>query len=189
MMEFKGVTYMPNPVQGIDQSIWNLLPKDVQQFYDIVNGIVAFNGGLHIRGLGTKPAWHDLAKYWQGDMALHEVYAELSPSDIPFAQDCLGDQYFIRVGTVWNLMSETGDVEDLELEFDEFISECLRDPVEFLSLEPLVSFMDGGGSLQPGHLLKVDPPFIEESTSYQLTTSEVDQQLLALFEIYRHQMR
>ena len=119
---------------------------------------------------------------------MYKVYPALNPLDIPFAQDCLGDQYFIRLGTVWNLMSETGDIEDLELEFDEFIAECFRDPVAFLSLEPLVSFMDEGGSLKPGYLLKVDPPFIQESESYLFSPCAVDQQLIALSEIYRQQL-
>lgn len=184
-MEFRGITYLQDAVEEINQNTYESIPKELRMFYEEANGLIAFNGGLHIRGLTEDPSWHNLVRYWNGDMALFKVYEELRPSDIPFAEDCLGDQYFLRLGTVWNLMTESGDIEDLELEFDEFISHCIDDPVEFLSLEPLVEFMEDGGGLLPGELLTIDPPLMTEAESYAISKSKVDDRLAQLFELYR----
>jgi len=184
-MEFKGITYLQDVAEEIDQETFESLPKELRTFYQGTNGLIAFNGGLHIRGVGSDPSWHDLARYWHGEMALHLVYTEMRPSDIPFAQDCLGDQYFYRLGTVWNLMCESGDIEDLELEFDEFIAHCVDDPIEFLSLEPLIEFMSDGGALAPGELLAIDPPLMVEANAYEISKCAVDDRLSKLFELYR----
>jgi len=97
-------------------------------------------------------------------MAFHEIYLEIEPTDIPFAQDCLGDQYLLRQNKVIQLYADTGEVEELNMDFDEFINECIEDPVEFLSLEPLLQFESEGGVLMPGELLHVYPLFsMEES--------------------------
>ncbi len=187
-LEFRGVTFLPESYEEwkIDHpSDWMQLPKGLQSFYNNIDGLVAFNGGLHIRGLRSKPGWHSLMPYWKGAKALHHVYEELRPTDIPFAQDCLGDQFFLRLGTVWNLMAESGDVEDLELDFDGFIEACMDDPVDFLSLEPLIAFMGNGGELLAGELLVADPPFSHEAADYHMSKAPVEEQLEKLLDHYR----
>jgi hypothetical protein len=39
------------------------------------------------------------------------------------------------------------------------------DPIEYLSLQPLFQFQNEGGSLQPGQLLSVYPPFCTKESA------------------------
>ncbi len=174
-MEFKGVLYLGEAIT--DRETWEELPDDLRDFYQEINGVIAFNGGLHIRGCVLTPEWHSLKRVWKGDEALFRFYPALRQGDIPFAQDCLGDQYFLRMGSVWYLMADTGEVDDLEIEFYDFLEDAINDPVEFLGLEPLVHFLDEGHYLEPGYLLKPDPPFSVESENYTLEKVPVLQRL------------
>jgi hypothetical protein len=123
------------------------------------NGFVAFGGGLHVRGICAAPAWHSLARFWSGDDALLRIYTSIQPDDVPFGEDALGDQFFLRGADCWRLLAEVDDVEALGCGFDEFISRALADPVEFLGLEPLIQFRREGGTLKPGELINAYPPF------------------------------
>jgi hypothetical protein len=170
-LEFKGTIYLGETIT--DQTLWSLLPDDLKSFYQDINGLIAFQGGLHIRGCVSEPEWHSLRQVWKGDWALHRAFTNLRESDIPFAQDCLGDQFFIRLGSVWRLIVDTGDVEDLEVELYDFFEDAVNDPVEYLDLEPLVCFLEEGQTISPGQLLKVDPPFTIESDKYEITAIEM----------------
>jgi hypothetical protein len=88
----------------------------------------------------------------------------LQVADVPFAEDCLGDQFLLRDGRVWRLAAETGEVEALEVGLSGFFEAVQADPVEYLSLHPLLQFQREGGRLEPGQLLAAFPPFcIKES--------------------------
>ena len=78
---------------------------------------------------------------------------------MPFAEDCLGDQFLLRNSEVWHLAAETGELESLRIGLKEFFDAVASDPVEFLSLHPLMQFQDEGGILDPGQLLAAYPPF------------------------------
>jgi hypothetical protein len=156
-VEFPGTTYVgPDPD---DSEILERLPGDLRRFLDGANGVVAFDGGLHIRGASTEPHWHSLRHVWTGALALHERYANVRADDIPFAQDAVGDQWLIRDEQVVMLAAETGDVEPLGQTFEEFLQAAAADPVETLGLHPLMQFRSDGGILTPGQLLNVYPPF------------------------------
>ena len=103
-MEFRGVIF--DSVKMDDREIWQDLPSELKSFYTEINGIVAYRGGLHIRGCVSGPDWHSLRYFWKGPKALYRQFASLRENDIPFAEDCLGDQYFWRLGTVWRLGKE-----------------------------------------------------------------------------------
>ncbi len=183
-VEFKGITYInhdcDNP-EMIDQ-----LPDELGAFYKEINGLVAYNGGFQIRGCGTTPTWNSLEDAWKGPNAFHKTYPNLGEDDIPFGQDCLGDQYVFRGGSVWQLLTETGDLDDLELEFDEFIDEVIEDPVEFLALYPLLDYMESGEELKPGELLVPSIPFSEETEEeYTFSKSPVSKRLNQLKEYYQ----
>lgn len=183
-VEFKGITYInhdcDNP-EMIDQ-----LPDELRAFYKEINGLVAYNGGFQIRGCGTTPSWNSLEDAWKGPNALHKTYSNLGEDDIPFGQDCLGDQYVFRGGSVWQLLTETGDLDDLELEFDEFIDEVIEDPVEFLALYPLLDYMESGEELKPGELLVPSMPFsVETEEEYTFTKDSVSNRLNQLKEYYQ----
>ncbi len=174
-MEFKGTIYLGDELTDVE--IFQNLPEELKSFYLDINGIIAFNGGLHIRGCVLDPDWHSLRHVWVGDSALFRVFNALSPKDIPFAQDCLGDQYFLRMGSVWSLMVDTGEIDDLEIELYDFLEDAILDPVEFLGLEPLVQFLDDGQVLEPGFILKSIPPFSIEADHYVLEKVSTMQRL------------
>jgi hypothetical protein len=145
------------------------LPKELAALLQQVNGFVQFHGGLHVRGACLAPTWHSLRDAWIGPNALHELYPEVKPSDVPFAEDCMGDQFVLRDGAVWHLLAETGELESLEATFKEFFQNVEEDPGEHLGLHPLLQFQRDGGHLQPGQLLAAYPPFCLEEAEDGVT--------------------
>ncbi|NVO30087.1 hypothetical protein [Hymenobacter lapidiphilus] len=134
------------------------LPIYLQAFLRAQNGVVAYFGGLHIRGCVAAPGWHALAQVWQGERALWRTYSELRKSDIPFAQDCVGNQFLLRGDAVLLLDTETGELADLDVDFKHFLFGAEKFPMDALGLEPLRTFQQAGGMLQPGQLLSLYPP-------------------------------
>ena len=53
----------------------------------------------------------------------------------------------------------------MDLGLAEFLSRVQVDPVEFLSLEPLLRFQRDGGALEPGQLLAAHPPFCTKQSA------------------------
>jgi hypothetical protein len=153
--------FSPPPVT--DRDILTLVPSGYADFLQQKNGFVAFRGGLHVRGACIEPQWHSLRTVWQGPLALHSLYGNVTESDIPFAEDCVGDQFLIRSGEVLRLRAETGDTEKLGLGWREFLEACFANPIEFLALQPLLAFERNGERLGPGQLLGVYPPFFAEN--------------------------
>ena len=160
-MEFQNVTYQGPPVD--DPAIVAEVPIEYRELLQNVNGLIAFGGGLHIRGACAGPDWHSLRHAWRGSHALHTKFQAVRPADLPFAQDAFGDQFFLRDAQVWRLAAETGEVEPLGAGFLGFLEEACRDPIEYLRLAPLQRFRAEGGELHPGQLLNVYPPFVVES--------------------------
>ncbi len=126
------------------------------------NGFIWFRGGLHVRGACMSPEWHSLRNACLGPSAFHELYWSVLPTDIPFAEDCMGDQFLLRHGSVARLAAETGGVEDLGIDASEFLRRVQEDPVGFLQMQPLVQFQSEGGELTPGKLLAAYPPFFAQ---------------------------
>lgn len=165
-MEFTSVTYQGSAIT--DKQTFAQLPKELQNFLEQVNGIVVFGGGLQIYGCVVQPEWLSLGKAWN---ELIRTYEHLTESDIPFAQDCMGDHFILRNSQVSYLNCETGELDNLELSFDDFLREAISNPVDFLSLNPLLQHQQNGGILQPGELLNAYPPFsmkIEQNQSYSI---------------------
>ncbi|MCB0664757.1 MAG: hypothetical protein KDC80_02995 [Saprospiraceae bacterium] len=171
-MEFRGITYKDEMIT--DQATLQRLPPDLKNFYREINGLVAYQGGLHIRGCVKDPSWHSLRRVWSDDWALHRKFATLTEHDVPFAQDCLGDQYFWRLGTIWRLYWDDGEVEDLELELYDFFDEVHLDPIDFLDLEPLVYYLEQGKTLSPGFLLRSDPPLSIDAEHYEFMPVSIE---------------
>ncbi len=148
-----------------DTEILAKVPKDYRRLLTETNGFVLFDGGLYIRGAVLSPEWHSLRKVWLGDFALHKLFPAIEETDVPFAQDCLGDQFVLRDSVVYKLDAEVGELDSLGVDLQTFLEQAQENPVEYLSLEPLLQFMSEGGKLQPGQLLSVYPPFIAEESA------------------------
>jgi hypothetical protein len=142
-----------------DPGLLSALPEELRGRLRETNGVVAFRGGLHVRGAVDGPKWHSLAAAWRGEEAFHHHYRSLTPDDIPFAEDALGDQFFLRGAEVWKLMSETDDANQISASLDGFLASCEADPVAFLLLEPLLRVEQDDGPLKPGQLINAYPPF------------------------------
>lgn len=94
-----------------------------------------------------------------GENALWILFSSVEQTDVPFGQDALGDQFLLRDGTVHRLQSETGHIEALQCGLYDFLEAAQFDAVKFLSLEPLLQFLNDNGVLQPGQLLSAYPLF------------------------------
>jgi hypothetical protein len=156
-MEQTYITFKGSDVS--DPEILDRVPEDYRLLLNQINGFVMFDGGFHVRGAVSSPEWHSLRKVWLGDFALHKLYPALKDTDVAFAQDCLGDQFILRDDVVYRLSAETGELESLEMDLDTFLDKAQQNPVEFLSLQPLLQYMAEGGKLQLGQLLNAYPPF------------------------------
>ncbi|NNC83179.1 MAG: hypothetical protein HKN79_06345 [Flavobacteriales bacterium] len=185
-LDFKGVIFRME--EGPDTELLERLPDHLQDFYQEINGIIAYNGGLQIRSCIDTDDWHSLGRFWKGERSLSRIYPNLLESDIPFAQDCLGDQYFLRDDQVWILSGETGDVMDMEVDLPGFIEQAIDDPVEFLAMEPLAYYLQTEGDLQPGELLHVVPALSEqedEETAYHIEALSVEKRLDWLHDYFK----
>lgn len=160
-----------------DPDIINRVPEAYSRLLNQVNGFIAFDGGLHVRGAVLSPKWHSLRVVWTGDLALYRLYPELRETDIPFGQDYLGDQFVMRDDVVYRLSGETGKLESLQTDFDGFLKHAQEDPVNYLYLEPLLQFQSEGGKLEPGQLLNILPPFIMKESE-----DGVSMQAISLFD-------
>jgi hypothetical protein len=138
------------------------------------NGCIAWRGGLHVRGACREPAWHSLRSAWEGSDAFHLLYEEVLESDVPFAEDALGDQFLIRDDEVWHLWAETGEIERRAPTLEAFMAEILAEPTQSLALEPVMAFLDAGQSLEPGQLLMAYPPFCVTQSDAGVTLTAID---------------
>ncbi|HTK75675.1 MAG TPA: hypothetical protein VL371_10490 [Gemmataceae bacterium] len=156
-MELQHVTYSGPPID--DEPLLARLPTSLADLLRQMNGFIQLHGGLHVRGACLQPAWHSLREAWAGGSAFHRFYPHVRRKDVPFAEDCMGDQFLLRSGRVYKLAAETGALEPMNVSLAAFFQAVAADPVEFLSLHPLIKFQHDGGRLEPGQLLGAFPPF------------------------------
>ncbi len=156
-MQLESVTYVGPTLS--DVALLDRLPANLAGLLRQVNGFIQFHGGLHVRGACYEPDWHSLRDAWDGEAAFWRLYPEVDQADVPFAEDCMGDQFVLRDGVVYKLSAETGEVESLGVDLRGFFEAVKADPVEYLSLHPLLEHQQDGGGLEPGQLLAAFPPF------------------------------
>ena len=175
-MQLEHVTFTGPPLD--DPALLELLPSNLAGLLKQINGFIQFHGGLHLRGACIEPGWHSLRNAWQGETAFWRLYTEVRQSDIPFAEDCMGDQFLLRDLVVHKLAAETGEVMSLGHGLREFFVNIAADPVEYLSLHPLLMYQQNGGQLMPGQLLVAYPPFCtkESANGVSLTAIATDEQ-------------
>ncbi len=171
-----------------DVEILPRLPASYTRLLASRNGFIAFDGGLHVRGACLEPAWHSLRSALDGPDALHDLFSEIGPDDVPFGEDALGDQFILRAGVVYRLRAESDELTSLTLDLDGFLAAAAADPVEFLALQPLLNFHAKGGRLTPGQLLSVYPPFVfkESGADASLRAVPAIERLRFLAQLARH---
>lgn len=170
---FKGTPYVASA------EVERLLPQNLISLLKQLNGFVQYGGGLHVRGVCEEPGWHSLISVMSGPQALHRLYPSVLESDVPFAQDCMADQYILRSGVVHKLHAEVGDVESLGVGLGAFFESAGSNPVEFLGMEPLLQLQRDGSCLQPGEVIHAYPPFCtkEAANGVSLKAVRIDEAL------------
>ncbi|GAB3824143.1 SMI1/KNR4 family protein [Hymenobacter jeollabukensis] len=181
----KDITYIGAPVS--DAATFKLLPFDMQSFMLQNNGLIAYYGALHIRGCCQEPLWHSIRETWDGPNAFWRNYRNVKRSDLPFAEDAVGNQFLLRRGEVIFLDAETGEIQPLGVNFTGFIEGVQRFPDKALDLGPVGQFMEYGALLQPGELLAIYPPVCVKSDdeSFELTRMPTEVRLHSLAHLYK----
>ena len=87
-------------------------------------------------------------------MKLSHLFSTININDIPFAQDCFGDQYIIRNNKLGRVLAEIDEFQDLKIDFYEFLHQVTSNVYEFLAIENISQF-----NLQPNQLINAFPPF------------------------------
>ena len=143
-----------------DLEILSRLPANIARTFESQNGFISVEGGLHVRGACQNPMWHSIRTAWEGEFAISRLYPMVEKSDIPLAEDCFGNQYLLRKGKVIRLLGETGELDNLDTNWEEFIARFEAATIDSFQLFHLARFREEGGELHPGFLLSVYPPFI-----------------------------
>ena len=159
--------------ETLDGATLDRLPESVQNVLKQVNGFIYREGIFHFRGAVASPEWHSLNSVLKGKMALSNLFSSLEDTDIPFGQDCVGDQFFLRGETVFKLFAETDEVESLGFNLEEFLDEIEKDPLEILSPEPLLQLHQEGKKLEPGQIIHVYPPFCTKEAAEGVSLNPV----------------
>jgi hypothetical protein len=179
------LTFTVPPID--DAAILTRVPTDLAERLRQTNGFIWFGGGLHVRGACREPRWHSLRAAWEGEAAFHVLYPAVRTDDVPFGEDCMGDQFLIRDGSVWKLAAETGDMEDLGLTLTQFFERAEADPIDTLGMEPLVRFNEDGGTLRADQLLAVAPPYcLTTDGERDLRAIPADERRLFLADLAAH---
>ncbi|MBG0757341.1 hypothetical protein [Vibrio cidicii] len=113
---------------------------------------ILYSGGLQIRSNHSQERLLNVNTFLDGELAFHNLYREVKASDFPIAQDCFGDQFFIRDNLVVKLNAETGDIDEFGCTWEQFLAWVDEDPIERLSIP---NDLD----LKVGQLLFAYPPF------------------------------
>ncbi|MFQ6553520.1 hypothetical protein AAD018_014380 [Aestuariibius insulae] len=162
-MELTHITYQGPAVD--DEEMLDRLPDSLRSILTSVNGFIQFGGALHMRGACFGPDWHSLRRAWDGPGALHHLFPSVSRDWVPFAEDCVGDQFLLEGDVVLRLSAEIGDIERMELSLPDFMKAAATDPVEFLSMHPLLQYLNQETKLPEGALVHAYPPFCSKESA------------------------
>ncbi len=116
---------------------------------------IRYSGGLQIRSENAEELLLNVRTFQRGHLVLSELYSSVRPDDYPIAQDCFGDQFLIRDNSVIKLMAETGDIEEFNCTWEQFLVWADEDPENRLDLPENLD-------LESGKLLLAYPPFCTE---------------------------
>ncbi|MFT5197294.1 MAG: hypothetical protein ACI9EW_002374 [Cellvibrionaceae bacterium] len=156
-MQLEHVTWQGDQID--DPEILPQLPPNLADLLGQINGFILYQGGFHLFGACTQPAWHSIRENWHGEQAAWHHYPNILETDVPFAEDCLGFQFLLRDDLVIFLDGQTGDVQELGVGLGSFLNSIPANPLEAIGLAPLLQYMKDGNQLQPGELLAEYPFF------------------------------
>ena len=154
LLDLPGLRWRPSPPDVDPSRETRDLPVALARLLEPVDGLIAIDGGLHILGARSRLPWHDLHQVWKGERALSILYDAVFPGDVPFAANCMGDQFLLRGESVVQLIAETGELEPVDGSLESFLRRCAAgDPEIWLGLRYLKQFEDENGRLDPARVL------------------------------------
>jgi len=162
-MKLGSVTWSGPPVDDAD-TLQRLYP-DLRQLLSLTNGFILRGGLVHFRGASLGPRWHSLREAWIGESALARFYPSLTIDDLPIAESCTGDQFFLRAGAVWLLDAETGEVDKTIFDLSGFLAHVQEPQPSLLNSGALDQLHEEGGRLEPGQLIHVYPPYCTKESA------------------------
>ena len=140
-----------------------LLSNQIKKFINSLSDLYMYNGGLQFRNI------ENIIKLMRGQKAFYMHYNEILKTDIPFAQDYFGDQFFLRGNDVIKLYAETGDIEEYELDINSWFAKVEQNPEEVLNI-------DLEWSIEKGKLFLAYPPFcFKESSNAKISKISEDE--------------
>jgi hypothetical protein len=153
---FNNISYSGPEIDDFETFV--LLPDYLKDFFLKKNGFIIRTGFFHIRGCVKEPKWHSLKEIWLGENKLSDLFQSINKNDIPIAQNCLGDQFFLRHNIIHLLKSEYDEIENLRIDFHQFIKEMFELAPEDLDVKKMQNII-----LEPGQLINADPPLVFKS--------------------------
>lgn len=162
MIDLPGLIYEGPPLDEADLAATAPSTELVKLLRE-KNGFVFLYGGFHVRGICRDPEWHALSTVTHGPRALHQHYRQIQKDDLPFAAECLGDQFFLRGGEVHRLYAESDESEALELGLEDFLERVASQAL--LELPEFLEKWHAQGQLPADKAIHVYPPFIAANPS------------------------
>jgi hypothetical protein len=171
-MDIPGITWKGESIDDVE--ILPDLPPDLVHILSQTNGFILHEGALHVRGASLTPEWHSIRIAWHGPNSFCILYPDVRSSDIPFAQNQVGDQFLIREGKILQLFAETGEIEPVAVSLQEFFSRVSQD---------IEGFLNVGLShrMNPGQLIQAFPPFCFEESGANASLASLPASAVILF--------
>jgi hypothetical protein len=176
---FNNISYSGPEID--DFETFDLLPDYLKDFFLKKNGFIIRTGIFHIRGCVKEPKWHSLKEIWLGENKLSNLFQSINKNDIPIAQNCLGDQFFLRHNIIHLLKSEYDEVENLKIDFIQFIEEMNELAPEEIDVRKMQNII-----LEPGQLINSDPPLaLKSPIGYSFKAIDAIEQIKNLSKLSR----
>lgn len=124
------------------------------------NGGYFWGGALHVFGACDEPDFHSLIA-WNTPETWRELYGEDLEGLFFFAEDAFGDQFALDAqGHVLRLKAESGALEELADDFDQWVLIVVEATDELLGRGTFADWASQNGRLPPGSQLQAFPPYL-----------------------------
>ena len=146
------------------------LPPTLRQLLARRNGGYFYGGALHLFGACLEPEFHSLPS-WNDPHGWRVPYGTAVEGLTFFAEDAFGDEFGLDPsGKVFTLHAESGRVEELADDFEQWLLMAVEAPDELLSRGTFNRWVQAHGHLPHGSQLQAYPPFLfaEEPEDVQL---------------------
>jgi len=148
------------PICG-DRDRGSEVPPELFRLLSGRNGFYAFESALHVFAIGPSDKKDlDLLTWNRQDLWRQAYPGFIEPGDLFFAQDAFGGQFVLREGVVYSFDPETGGLEVIAKNLDEWARAILAD-FEYLTGYPMAhSWQELNGPIPIGRRLVPKVPFV-----------------------------